>query len=134
MTTATASATLAPTEAPADTIYQAIGGRAAVTAAVDGLYGRLLADPELSSFFPGGVGAKHRAYVVTVLGEALGGPERYRGPDLVAAHRRLGITNAQFDRTAGHLVATLDELDVPRHLADQIVAIVASLRPAIVTG
>src|SRR5215469_13444115 len=134
MTTATDFATLAPTEAPADTIYQAIGGRAAVTAAVDGLYGRLLADPELSSFFPGSVGAKHRAYVVTVLGEALGGPERYRGPDLVAAHRRLGITNAQFGRTAGHLVATLDELGVPGHLADQIVAIVASLRPAIVTG
>ena len=43
MTTATDFATLAPTEAPADTIYQAIGGRAAVTAAVDGLYGRLLA-------------------------------------------------------------------------------------------
>ena len=134
MTTATASATSASTEAQAETIYQAIGGRAALTAAVDGLYGRLLADPELGPLFPAGVGARHRAYVVTALGEALGGPERYRGPDLVAAHRRLGITNAQFDRTAGHLDATLDELGVPRHLADQIIAIVASLRPAIVTG
>ena len=134
MTTATAPAAPASTEAPAETIYHAIGGRAAVTAAVDGLYGRLLADPELGSFFPGGVGARHRAYVVTVLGEALGGPERYRGPDLVAAHRGLGITNAQFDRTAGHLDDTLEELGVPRHLADRIIAIVASLRPAIVTA
>jgi hemoglobin len=134
MTTVTSSAAPAFTEAPAETIYAAIGGRAAVTAAVDGLYGRLVADPELSSFFPGGVGARHRAYVVTVLGEALGGPERYRGPDLVAAHRRLGITDAQFDRTAGHLDDTLAELGVPRHLADRIIAIVASLRPAIVTG
>jgi len=132
MTTITVSGPSAPAEAAPDTIYQAIGGRAAVTAAVDGLYGRLLADPEIAPLFPRGAGPQHRAYVVTVLGEALGGPERYRGPDLVAAHRGLGITDAHFDRTAGHLDATLEELGVPRHLTDQIIGIVASLRPAIV--
>src|SRR6516225_11035156 len=121
MTTTTSSGTSAAAEAQAETIYQAIGGRAAVTAAVDGLYGRLLADPELGPLFPNGVGARHRAYVVTVLGEALGGPERYRGPDLAAAHRGLGISGAQFDRAAVHLAGTLDELGVPRDLADRIV-------------
>jgi hemoglobin len=126
--------TAAPAEATAVSIYQAIGGRAAVTAAVDGLYGRIIADPVLGRFFPRGVAAKHRAYVVTVLGEALGGPERYRGPDLAKAHRGLGITDADFDRTAGHLAATLDSLGVPGHLAGQIVGIVAGLRPAVVTA
>ncbi len=47
------------TRAPADTepvsIYQAIGRRAALAAAVGGLYGRLLADPELGPLFPGGL-------------------------------------------------------------------------------
>src|SRR6516162_10481351 len=109
--------------AEAISIYEAIGGRAALTAAVDLFYGRLLADPVLSPLFPRGVGARHRAYVVTVLGEALGGPERYRGPDLAGAHRGLGISDAHFDRAAAHLAATLDELGVPRHLADQIVAV-----------
>jgi hemoglobin len=126
--------TCAPAEAEAISIYQAIGGRAAVAAAVEGLYGRLLADPELGRFFPGGVGARHRGYVVTILGEALGGPERYRGPDLARAHSGLGISDAHFDRTAAHLQATLDELGVPRELADRIVAIVAALRPAVVTA
>ena len=125
--------TAAPAEA-AVSIYQAIGGRAAVTAAVEGLYGRIIADPVLGRFFPRGVAAKHRAYVVTVLGEALGGPERYRGPDLAKAHRGLGITDADFDRTAGHLAATLDSLGVPGHLAGQIVGIVAGLRPVVVTA
>ena len=126
--------TAAPAEATAVSIYQAIGGRAAVAAAVEGLYGRIIADPVLSGFFPGGVAAKHRAYVVTVLGEALGGPERYRGPDLAKAHGGLGITDADFDRTAGHLAATLGALGVPGHLTDQIVGIVAGLRPAVVTA
>jgi hemoglobin len=126
--------TCAPAEAEAISIYQAIGGRAAVAAAVEGLYGRLLADPELGRFFPGGVGARHRGYVVTILGEALGGPERYRGPDLARAHSGLGISDAHFDRTAAHLQDTLDELGVPGELADRIVAIVAGLRPAVVTA
>jgi hemoglobin len=126
--------TAAPAEAPAVTIYQAIGGRAAVTAAVEGFYARLLADPVLSGFFPGGVAPRHRAYLVTILGEALGGPERYRGPDLARAHRGLGITDADFDRTAGHLAATLGSLGVPGHLAGQIMGIVAGLRSAVVTA
>ena len=133
MTTPTSSEPLAADTAVL-TIYEAIGGRAAVRAAVDGLFGRLLADPELSRFFPGGVGEVHRGFVVTLVGEALGGPERYRGPDLVVAHRGLGITDAHFDRTAGHLDAVLDELGVPRDLTDRIIGIVASLRPAIVSG
>ena len=126
--------TVAPAEAIPTNVYQAIGGRAAVSAAVDGFYQRLLADPVLGRFFPGGVAPRHRAYLITILGEALGGPERYRGPDLARAHRGLGITDADFDRTAGHLAATLDSLGVPGHLVDHIVGIVAGLRPAVVTA
>jgi hemoglobin len=115
-------------------LYEAIGGRDAVRAAVTVFYRRLLADPDLAPFFPGGVSARHRAFLATVLGEALGGPERYRGPDLAGAHSHLGITDAQFDRTAGHLSDSLDELAVRRPLADEVIGIVAGLRPAIVTA
>jgi hemoglobin len=134
MTVTTCPGTSIPAEAEEISVYEAIGGRAALTAAVDDFYGRLLADRVLGPLFPRGAGAKHRAYVVTVLGEALGGPERYRGPDLAAAHRGLGISDAHFDRAAVHLYATLDALSVPRHLADHMVGIVATLRPAVVTA
>jgi hemoglobin len=137
MTTTTcadiASADTGPAE-EAVSIYAAIGGRPALKAAVARFFERLLADPVLGPFFPDGVGGPHRSFVVTLLGEALGGPERYRGPDLAAAHRALRISDAHFDLTAAHLHATLGELGVPAHLADQIVGIVAGLRPAIVTA
>jgi hemoglobin len=132
--TMTIAADASAAGACAISIYEAIGGRDAVVAAVDNFYGRLLADPELAPLFPGGVGPRHRAYVVTVLGEALGGRERYRGPDLAEAHRDLGISGGHFDLAAAHLAGTLDELGVPCHLADQIVQVVAALRPAIVTA
>jgi truncated hemoglobin YjbI len=80
---------LLPRRGGGDQPYEAIGGRAAVTAAVDRFYRRMLADPALAAFFPNGVGARHRAYLVTILGEALGGPERYRGPDIAGAHHGL---------------------------------------------
>jgi hemoglobin len=121
------------TIAPDVSLYEEIGGRAALKAAVDVFYRRLLADPELAWFFPEGVGDRHRAFLVTALGEALGGPERYRGPDLADAHRDLGITNAQFDRAAAHLSGALDELGVSRLLSCRVIAIVAKLRWTIVT-
>ncbi len=89
---------------------------------------------ELSPFFPGGVGDRHRAYLITFLGEALGGPSRYRGRDMATAHHGLRISDAHFDRVAGHLDATLDKLGVPRDLTDRIVGIAATLRPAVVTA
>ena len=122
------------TIAPAINLYEEIGGRPALRAAVDAFYGRVLADPELAWLFTVGVGVRHRAFVVTALGQALGGPERYWGPLLADAHRDLGITDAQFDRAAAHLSGALDELGVPRPLAGQVIAVVAKLRPAIVTA
>jgi hemoglobin len=119
---------------PVISLYEELGGRPALTAAVDVFYRRVLADPELAWLFPVGVGVRHRAYVVTALGEALGGPERYWGPLIADAHRDLGITDAQFYRAAAHLSGALDELSVPRYLADQVIVIVAKLRPAIVTA
>src|SRR5262249_49210423 len=130
MTMVTCPATIAPGPETLS-VYEAIGGRAAVVAAVANFYRRRADGPGPGRFFPGGVGVRHRAYVVTILGEALGGPGRYRG-DMVGAHHGLGISNAHFDRAAAHLGATLDELGIPRDLADRIVAIVAALRPAVV--
>jgi hemoglobin len=124
----------APAEPEEISLYDAIGGRPSLVAAVDVFYRRVLADPELSPFFPAGVGERHRAYLATFLGEALGGPRRYRGPDIAAAHRGLGISAVHFGLVAGHLIATLDELGVPSHLTDQIIGIVATLQPAVVTA
>ena len=58
MTMTTDHGTSALAEAEAISVYEAVGGRAAVTAAVDNFYGRLLADPVLAPLFPRGVGRR----------------------------------------------------------------------------
>ena len=122
------------TIAPDVTLYEEIGGRPALKAAVDVFYRRLLADPELAWLFIVGVGIRHQAFVVTALGEALGGPEGYWGPVLADAHRDLGITDAEFDRAVAHLSGAMNEVSVPRPLADRVIVIVAKFRWAIVTA
>jgi truncated hemoglobin YjbI len=115
-------------------LYDRLGGAPALEAGVDRFYERLTADPDVGRFFPFGVRDHHRARFTALFGQALGGPERYDGPDLRSAHARLRITGHQFDVTAGHLVATLDELGIDPAVAAEVVAVVASLRDQVVAG
>ena len=114
------------------TIYEMIGGAAAVTAAVDAFYGRVLADPLLKGFFANTDMKLQKERQMQFLTAALGGPALYKGPDMKKAHAHLAIEQKHFDAVAGHLVATLKSLGVAEALINQIVAAVAPLAQQIV--
>ena len=65
---------------------------------------------------------------------ALGGPRRYSGRGMAAAHAQLHITDAAFDRVVGHVVAVLQSLQVPAAWIGEVGAAVAPLRASIVTA
>jgi hemoglobin len=115
-------------------LYESIGGAPAVAAAVDSLYERLLADPATAHFFTGMDMSMLRGHMRMFLTGALGGAPDRPGRDLAAAHAHLGIKGEDFDRVAGHLVDTLNSLAVPADLINQIVALVGTLRSAIVSA
>jgi NTE family protein len=56
-------------------IYDSIGGAAAVRAAVDDFYDRVLADPELAPFFDGTDMRRLKAHQRSFVAAAIGGPE-----------------------------------------------------------
>jgi hemoglobin len=126
--------TLETTPAPTRrrTLYDAIGGPAAVGAAVDGLYDRLLGDPATAHFFEGVDVAKVNGHMRLFLTSALRGVAPRGGRDLGAAHAHLGITDADFDRVAGHLVATLEGLGLGADLVGGVVGLVAPMRSVVV--
>jgi hemoglobin len=95
-----------------ESIYERIGGAPAVSATVDELYDRVMADPELSGYFARTDMRRQKAHLRAFVAEALGGPKRYRGRDMHAAHAGLGITPAAFDRVVAHLVGALASLGV----------------------
>jgi hemoglobin len=113
-------------------IYDAIGGHDAVTAAVDLFYEKVLADPLLAPYFVGTDLDRLRSHQRAFLTAALGGPEAYDGRSMAEAHRGLSITDAAFGQVAAHLSATLTELGVDDATVGTIVTQVAGLRDDVV--
>lgn len=112
-------------------LYDRLGGDAAVNAAVDIFYRKVLADDRISRFFDTVDMDAQRAKQKAFLTMAFGGPNTYSGRDLRTAHARLvagGLGDAHFDAVAGHLSATLTELGVARELVDEVLAIAGSTR------
>ncbi|GAA0962538.1 group 1 truncated hemoglobin [Actinocorallia libanotica] len=115
-------------------IYDAIGGAAAVGAAVDDFYVRVLADPKLEGFFTGTDVARLKSHQRAFIAAALGGPELYKGRDLASSHAHLGIGDEHFDAVVAHLAATLASLGVPEETIGEIAAALAPLRADIVSA
>jgi hemoglobin len=114
-------------------IFEQVGGRPAVSAAVDGLYERLLADPLLAPYFDGTDMERLKRHMRAFMAVALGGADLYAGRDMHSAHAGLGVTDDAFDRVVTHLVATLASLGLPGETIAAIGAKVAPLRAQIVT-
>jgi methyl-accepting chemotaxis protein len=113
-------------------LYERLGGKTAITAAVEEFYRRVLADPELRPFFAKTNMKWLKTRQAQFLTQALGGPALYRGQDMKAAHAHLAIEARHFERVAGHLVGTLRSLGVSQPLIDEVVAGVAPLAADIV--
>ncbi|MBJ7329354.1 MAG: group 1 truncated hemoglobin [Solirubrobacteraceae bacterium] len=114
-------------------IYDDIGGAPAVQAAVEIFYDRLLADERLAPFFDDTDMRRQQAHMRAFLAVALGGSEIYAGRDMRAAHATLKIDDDAFDRVVAHLVATLQQLEVPGEIIAAIGEKLAPLRDEVVT-
>ncbi|KWX68110.1 group 1 truncated hemoglobin [Mycobacterium sp. NAZ190054] len=113
-------------------IFDQIGGSAAVTAAVDDFYRRVTGDPELTPYFEGVDMRRLKTHQRAFIAAAIGGPEPYRGRPMREAHSHLDVTAAHFDRVVGHLVQTLTDLGVSGTLIGQIGAKLAPLKDEVV--
>jgi len=74
-----------------------------------------------------------RKHLVQFLALATGGPARYDGKDVKSTHASMRISNPEFDAVIGDLKASLDKLQVPNKEQKELLAIVESTRPQIVT-
>ena len=116
---------------PAVSLYDQLGGQAAVNLAVDNFYRKVLTDSRVSSFF-GDVDmdkqiAKQKAFLTMVFG----GPANYSGKDLRTGHAHLlkkGLNDSHVDVIIELLGKTLSELGVAQPLIQQVAALAESTR------
>jgi len=111
-----------------ESLFDKIGGEAAVNAAVDLFYKKVLADERISHFFDSvdmeGQIAKQKAFLTM----AFGGPNSYSGKDMREAHKHMNLTEEHFGAVAEALVGTLNELGVAEENVNAVVEIALSVK------
>ncbi|MCA9657221.1 MAG: group 1 truncated hemoglobin [Myxococcales bacterium] len=112
-------------------IYDQIGGAAAMDAAVDLFYRKVLSDDRVNEFFDGvdmeRQAAKQKAFLTMVTG----GPNSYTGRNMRDAHAKLvarGLDDSHVDAIIELLGETLKELGVSDDQIKQVAAIAESVR------
>lgn len=114
-----------------ESLYNRLGGEAAVNAAVDIFYRKVLGDYRINRFFGTSDMDKQIAKQRSFLTMAFGGPNSYTGKDMRSAHSKLvdmGLNDDHFNAVMEHLGATLTELKVPPALIAEAAAIAESTR------
>ena len=112
-------------------LYEQVGGEAAVDAAVDVFYRKVLTDDRISRFFDDvdmdRQSAKQKAFLTMVLG----GPAHYTGLDMRRGHLHLiarGMNDHHVDAVLELLGKTLAELGVSAAIIAQVAAVANSVR------
>ncbi|MDX8401622.1 MAG: group 1 truncated hemoglobin [Mariprofundaceae bacterium] len=113
-------------------VYEQLGGEAAIDAAVDIFYRKVLGDAYVNRFFEGVDMEKQAAKQKAFLTMVTGGPNNYTGKDMREGHKHLvhemGLNDTHFDHIICHLRSTLAELNVPQNLIDTVISVAESTR------
>mmetsp|Transcript_238 Transcript_238/g.636 ORF Transcript_238/g.636 Transcript_238/m.636 type:complete len:354 (-) Transcript_238:1726-2787(-) len=121
------------------TLLKRLGGEAALEAAVDIFYDKLVADADLAPFFAGRDMDQlkhHQRQFMTIAFTKI--PDSLDvGKFMFEKHEKLflmGLSEMHFDGVAGHFIATLNSMGVEQKLIDEAVAVIAPLRPIFEQG
>ncbi|HMI91592.1 MAG TPA: group 1 truncated hemoglobin [Polyangiales bacterium] len=115
------------------TMFERIGGEAALRAIVDDFVDRIVDDIMIGFFFRGVDRARLKQLEYQHAAEHLGGPVRYEGRPLRQAHAKHRIMGGQFARRKELLRKTLVTHAVPDEIASAWLAHVESLRAQVTT-
>ena len=113
------------------TLFERLGGDAAIEAAVVRFYEKVMADNSLAPFFANLDMERQIQKQIAFMTLAFGGPNKYSGRDLRTAHQKLvktGLDGGHFDAVAGHLKSTLEELGVDAAIIGEVLAVVGTTR------
>jgi hemoglobin len=110
---------------------------ASVEAVAGGLVDRILEDARVNTWFahtaasPANTAA-YKAKLSEFICQASGGPCKYTGRDMVAAHRGRAVTSDAFDAVVQDLVSVLETLHVPEKEKGDLLRLLGPLKRSIV--
>jgi hemoglobin len=114
-----------------------LAGKTAIVAVVDDFVANCAADKRINAFFAATAAdkarlAKFKENLVNQICEASGGPCKYTGKTMKAAHQGMGISSADFDALVEDLTKSLVKFKVGKTEQDQLLGILGPMKPQIV--
>ena len=103
------------------TLFERLGGEAAIAELIHDFYDRVLADPELKPFFKHTSIDKLRRMQREFFSAVLDGPINYTGRPLSHVHHGRGITKHHFALYVNHLLDTLRDCGINDHDVNEII-------------
>jgi len=123
---------VAATPTPTGTLYQRLGGGAAIQAVTDDLLAYATSDARIASFFTNADVGRLRQLLIEQLTDATGGPARYSGRDMRTVHAGKNITEAHWNAFIQDLVKALDKNGAGGRERDDLLELLATMHQDVV--
>lgn len=117
---------------PQKSLYDRLGGKPAIQAVVDDFIGNVAADNRINSFFAKTNIPRLNMMLVNQICEATGGPCKYEGRSMKAAHTGMGLSDANFNALVEDLVKSLNKFNVPEREKNELISALAAMKGDIV--
>lgn len=112
-------------------LYQRLGGRDTIERFVDVGVERVLVNPEIDFLFENTDVDNLKFHLTEQICELAGGPCRYEGMDMESAHFDLDISAREFNALVEDFQLAMRQTGVPYRLENQVIALLAPMKPAI---
>ena len=113
-------------------LYQRLGGQAAVNAVVDDFTANVAADNRINRFFARTNIPHFKKELADQICQATGGPCTYTGRSMRDVHHNMHVTDADFTALVEDLVKTLNKFKVPQEEQNELLGILGPLKKDIV--
>lgn len=113
-------------------LYERLGGKPAVTAAVEEFVANVAADTRINGRFAATDIPKLKQHLVDQVCAGTGGPCTYKGRDMKTTHAGMKISEAEFGALVEDLVKALNALKVPPREQQDLLAILSPMKKDIV--
>ena len=127
------SAPAQTTPAATDDLYHALGAKPGITALMDDFVERLRRDPRIGKMFDKTKPANLKEQLRDQVCQLSGGPCRYEGDTMKAAHADLGIRKADFNALVEVLQDAMDQRRIPFADQNRLLALLAPMHRDIIT-
>ncbi len=113
-------------------LYDRLGGMAAISAVVEDFAGNVLNDPRINKKFAKTDAPRLLANLKDFVCNATGGPCQYNGLSMKASHDHMRVTGGEFNALVEDLVKTLDKFNVQEQEKKELLGALAGLKGDIV--